>query len=224
MINNEKWALFDFCETLANFQTADAFVDYVRKKTKSKRMMILSFLIKIVNKFKVFTLIDKLAGSQLYLLKQCVLWQLRGFSETTLEYYAKEYYYHSIRPNLINSIVERMVELKKKGFKILLVSGGYSVYIKHFLSEYSLDGLIANEIEFKKHRCLGRIKGVNCMNENKPILLDIFFIRKPEYTEAFSDSITDIPFLQWANKGFVISKEKHQEWCEKFNFEEIIWS
>lgn len=223
MLNNEKWALFDFCETLTNFQTADAFVDYVRTETKSKRMIILSFLIRIINKLKVFTLIDKLAGSQLYLLKRCTLWQLRGFSETRLEYYAKEYYDNRIRSNLINLTIERMIALKKSGFKILLVSGGYSIYIKYLVNEYSLDGLIANEIGFKKHCCLGRIKGVNCMNENKTILLDTFFVSKPQYTEAYSDSITDIPFLQWANKGFVISKGKHQKWCEKFSFDEIIW-
>ena len=76
MVISEKWALFDFCETLVNFQTADAFVDYVRMTTKSKRMMMLSFLIRIMNKIKVFTLIDKLVGNQLYLLKRCVLWQL----------------------------------------------------------------------------------------------------------------------------------------------------
>lgn len=224
MKNDEKWALFDFCETLTNFQTADAFVDYVRTAKKSKRMLFLSFLVKIANKFKVFALIDKLAGRQLYLLKRCVLWQLRGLSESTLEHYAKEYFDNRIRPNLINSTVERMIELKEKGFKILLISGGYSIYIRHFVNEYSLDALIANEIDFKRHSCLGRIKGVNCMNENKPILLDVFFVSKPQYTEAYSDSITDIPFLQWANKGFVISKGKHQEWCGKFDFEEIIWS
>ena len=27
-----KVALFDFCETIANFQTADAYVDFVRTK------------------------------------------------------------------------------------------------------------------------------------------------------------------------------------------------
>lgn len=224
MVISEKWALFDFCETLVNFQTADAFVDYVRMTTKSKRMMMLSFLIRIMNKIKVFTLIDKLVGDQLYLLKRCVLWQLRGFSEAKLECYAKEYYDSRIRPNLINLVVDRMLELKKGGFKVLLVSGGYSIYVKYFVNEYSLDGLIANEIDFKKQKCLGRIKGVNCMNKNKPILLDAFFVCKPQYTEAYSDSITDIPFLRWANKGVVVSKGKHQEWCGRYNFEEIVVS
>ena len=32
MENNRKIALFDFCETLANFQTADAYVKYVISK------------------------------------------------------------------------------------------------------------------------------------------------------------------------------------------------
>ena len=33
----KKIALFDFCETIANFQTADAFVDFVRFNENKKK-------------------------------------------------------------------------------------------------------------------------------------------------------------------------------------------
>ena len=38
MLYREKVAFFDFCETLVDFQTADAFCDYVRERTKKTKM------------------------------------------------------------------------------------------------------------------------------------------------------------------------------------------
>lgn len=219
----EKWALFDFCETVANFQTANAYVDFVCAKKSNFRIYILSVLFRALNKFKVFRLCDALSGKDLYLLKRFKLYLLKGLNENELEEFAREYYEKSIKHNFITPLVDRLNDLKNRGYKILVVSGGYSIYIHYFVKDYNLDGYIANEIKFIDGKCAGILEGVNCMNENKPMLLDLFFKDKPLYTEAYSDSITDIPFLKWANRGIVISRYQSQTWSKQNGFEEIVW-
>jgi phosphoserine phosphatase len=39
---------------------------------------------------------------------------------------------------------------------------------------------------------------------------------------VYSDSITDLPLLKWADEAVVISKSKSQLWANDFGFKEII--
>lgn len=222
-LNEEKWALFDFCETLVNFQTADTFVDFVCKQKPKIVPITIGLILRILAKIKFFRMLDQINGSELYLLKIYRLCLLKGYSQTELEEYAKLYYKTRIIPNLIKVTTDRLIQLKNDGYKILIVSGGYSIYIKHFVKQFKVDGLIANTIKFKEGRCLGKLEGLNCMNKNKSLLLNSYFISRPIYSEAYSDSITDVPFLQWADKGVVISKGIHQEWIDNYGFSEIVW-
>ena len=35
-----KVAFFDFCDTLVDFQTGDAFIDFIRENTKKKKALV----------------------------------------------------------------------------------------------------------------------------------------------------------------------------------------
>ncbi len=222
--SKDKWALFDFCETLVNFQTADAFVDFVCRNSPRPFITVAGLALRILNKMKFLSLLDRIYGSELYLLKRYKLWLLKGYTMKEIEDCSLLYYETRIKPNLISATVNLLKELKNNGYKILIVSGGYSVYIKHFANQFGVDGIIANEIKFNHGICLGSLDGVNCMNNNKTILLNSFFQTRPDYSVAYSDSITDVPFLSWADKGVVVSKNNHQKWSEDNGFSEIIWS
>lgn len=220
----ERWALFDFCETLVNFQTADAFVDFVCSHSPRLFTSYIGLALRILNKMKVFSLLDRICGNELYLLKRCKLWLLKGYTQKEIENCSNLYYETLIKPNFIQPMVERLSNLKHNGYRILIVSGGYSLYIKHFANQFGVDGVVANEIRFKNGICCGSLDGINCMNNNKPILLNSYFQTRPAYSIAYSDSITDLPFLRWADKGVVVSKKTHQTWSEINGFSEIVWS
>ena len=50
----QKLALFDFCETIIQFQTADGFIDFIRDKTNSRLMKRLELVRIFLAKIKFF--------------------------------------------------------------------------------------------------------------------------------------------------------------------------
>lgn len=224
MQNKEKVALFDFCETLVNFQTADAYVDYVRDKMQDKRMYKLENLQNNLRKIKLIQIFEKITGYRYSINKRVKLWQLKGLSFVELQKLAIEYYQEKIRPNFISELLDRLKELKESGYSVYLVSGGYDIYLRCFAEEFELSGVISTKIGFKEGNCTGKFEGLDCLKEGKVNLLNQYFIIKPNLSVAFSDSVTDLPFLKWVHKGYVVSKEKHQVWSDRFNLEEIIWT
>jgi HAD superfamily phosphoserine phosphatase-like hydrolase len=221
--NNDRVALFDFCETLANFQTADAYVDYVRYRLNDERMLRLERLQICLRKIKLIQLLDKITRYRYSINKRIKLWQLKGHQLSELDELAKGYYMEKIRPNLIPDMVEKLLDLKSSNYSILLVSGGYDIYLRCFADEYELNGVISTKIGFKNNVCTGRFDGYDCLRDGKVKLLNKYYLSKPKYSCGFSDSSSDIPFLRWVNDGFVVSRNNHQEWSSQNNFKEIIW-
>lgn len=220
---NEKLALFDFCETIANFQTADAYVDFVRERLNDSRMCRLERMQHFLRTIKFIQIIEKLTRYRFSINKRIKLWQLRDHNLSELQALAKEYYQERIKPNFIPEMVEKLSELKNQGYSIFLVSGGYDIYLCYFVDEYALAGMISTRIGFKGGRCTGMFDGIDCLRDGKVKLLNHYFNSKPGYSVAFSDSITDLPFLKWVNEGFVVSRDCTQKWANKNNLNEIIW-
>lgn len=219
-----KVALFDFCETLVNFQTADAYVDFVREKIQDKRMLRIERLHNCLTRIKIIQCIELISRYRYSINKRIKLWQLRGLQLETLQELAKDYYLKKIKPNFIPDLLDRLIELKNEGYIVLLVSGGYDIYLCYFVEEYSLAGLISTRIGFKNNICTGKFDGFDCLRDGKTILLNSYYSDKPTYSIAFSDSITDLPFLKWVDEGFVVSRNKSQKWANEYQLNEIIWT
>lgn len=221
-----KLALFDFCETLIQFQTADRFIDFVRNKERKKRMIWLEFLRKFLVKFKFFAVLERLIKTNNY-HKRLKLYQLKGIDRQRIDTYAESYYQKDLKINMISNITDLLKEYKLKGYKILIVSGGYEEYIKYFAKEFGVDNVVATNIRFDNGECKGVIEGLDCLNQNKipkiekQINLSDYNL---ENSIAFSDSITDLPLLKLVGNGTVVSRNKSQVWAKKNNLNEIVWS
>lgn len=224
-MKNKRLALFDFCETLVAFQTADAFVDYCREESNYKWACFLEkirvFLVSIFF-FKVLSLFFD--GNKIH--KKFKLLQLRGLSEYEIENYAKHFYFNKIKPFFIVDLIEELERLKKLRYDIFVVSGGYSVYIKYFCSDFNINQVVGSDILFKNNRCIGVIDGKDCMNLNK--ITKLFYnIKEDEYdlanSIAYSDSISDLPLLKIVGHSVVVSKNCSQRWARDNFFDEIIW-
>lgn len=219
-----KVALFDFCETIANFQTADAYVDFVRERLNDSRMCRLERVQRFLRSIKVIQIIERLTKYRFSINKRIKLWQLRGHNLSELRVLAKDYYLERIKPNFIPEMMEKLFELEVEGYSIFLVSGGYDIYLGYFAEENGLSGVISTKIGFKEDVCTGKFDGIDCLRDGKPKLLNQFFSSKPTFSVAFSDSKSDLPFLKWVNEGYVISRDKHQEWSTDNKLKEIIWT
>lgn len=224
MENKRKIAFFDFCETLVDFQTADAFVDFVREKTQNQRMLKLQRLTTIFSWLKIIRIFETLTRHRLSINKQIILYQLKGFQHSQIDALAKSYYENRIRSNLILPLMDELKRLQNEHYEIVLVSGGYDIYLKYFAEEFSVNNVISSSIGFKNGVCTGRFESIDCLNDNKVVLLNQKYDRDAIYSVAFSDSRSDIPLFKWVNEGYVVSRNYPQRWAKKYKLNEIIWT
>lgn len=223
MSETEKICVFDFCETLVDFQTANAFVDFVRKRSGTIRMRLCESIYGILRKTKALKLMEHLSGYRYSIGKRIKLYQLKGFRECDIEEMAKAFYVEMIHPHFIKESLSELERRRGDGFKVGLVSGGYGIYLKYFVKDFQLDFLLSSNIAFANHRCIGKIAGNDCMRDNKVVALKEYFDSNPLRSVAYSDSKADLPLLLWAREGVVLSRSRHQDWIDGYGFREIIW-
>ena len=141
-----------------------------------------------------------------------------------LEELGHQYYTDVIKPNLLSVTCKEMLRLKGEGYNIYLVSGGYNLYLKWFVEDYGIDGFWSTKIAFKDGVCCGIFEGKDCMREQKVVVLNKNFVKKPEFSISYSDSDSDLPFLKWTTTCCVVSKKHSQDWAKKMGIREIIWN
>lgn len=210
-------ALFDFCETLVSKQTGDGFVEFVLKHQR-KTFSLVKFKF---YKTKVYWLLSrflKFKGSKLQ-----VLGLLRDFQYDELDGLAKQYC-TSLVKNDQTEIVNIMKGCFTAGNKIIIVSGGYDIYLKYFYPDI-VQHVIASKISFTEGKCDGTISGLDCLGLNKIIRIKEIIGKNDFFnneTSFYSDHHSDLPLLLMVDKGIAISKNHPQKWAENFMLEEII--
>lgn len=225
MDNGNKVAVFDFCETLIGFQTADAFINFVYEKTGSRRMRRIEKLKQLFYKAGLPRLIENLSGlwEKKSLNKRWRLYEFSGMDESQLDELSLDFYRERLRPAIIQPVLSELIDLRKSGYTTGIVSGGFAIYIRHFVAEYGIDFCISNDIVFKNGKCRGRLAAPDCMGMQKLAEIKKLYPDPPQASVSYSDSISDLPILQWASRGVVVSKGRHQEWVDDYKFKEIIW-
>jgi len=219
-----KLVIFDFCETLVNFQTADSFVDYIVEKEKYYKYNWIKTLVKLLSKTRILALISKIFP-ELNPSKRLKLIQIRGVSIEKVNKYAESYYTEKLLPNLIPYVYALFQAHIDAQDYILIVSGGYEPYIKLFSEKHAIKGYFATELSSNSKNITGIFSGKDCLFQQKVVLLDNFLKENPiDYISsvAYSDSKTDLPLLQWVDEAFVISNKESQAWASSYGFKEII--
>lgn len=221
MLQSNKVALFDFCETIANFQTADAYIDFVQSHSTQTNKSI-RILYNILNKYHVLGIVRRLFP-RLSIDKRLILRQMKGRTYEEMDEFAKKYYESTIKPNLIQPVVGKLKEMQNEGYEIVIVSGGYDIYLKYFALEYNIRYILSTTIEFNYGICSGKFNGVDCMRASKLDYIHSALIGDCKKWFAFSDSITDLPMLELVGNPIVVSKNKSQIWAERRGLKQIIW-
>ena len=214
----EKIALFDFCDTLVSFQTANEYVRFFVKYYANLSIKLRHFIYLTLSASGLISHMEK-RHPEKNIRKRILLWQLKGSTRDKMEMVAKEYYERRIKPCLISETITELLKSKKDGCKILIVSGGYDIYIKHFALEYGIEirNIVANQLLFDKNLFIGKYD-LECMGEEKVRLLNKIFEHRDDFNVvAYSDSESDLPILLWADIGIVITKS----WAKKYQFKEI---
>lgn len=225
-MGNNKLILFDFCETLIKFQTADKYVEYCREHLRTKRMRSVHQFTVMLEKLRFFKAYNRIRkGNNLH--KRLILWQLKGIDKATCERMAKQYFEEMLLPNVIPDIINLLRKHQEQGDDVWIISGGYDIYIKCFVDYFNINGFISSKIGFSAtQECTGKMDGPDCMRDNKIPLLKERFGRNPDQFDItfYTDSQSDLPLLQTVQHPYVISRQNHQKWIDNYNYKEIIWT
>ena len=207
----EKFALFDFCGTMINFQSADTYVRYVKSHVpRSTRVLLLEGMRKCLAKSRLMRIMQKFCREG-FINKKMLLYELKGLSFTVMDSLAQKFYAEVIRPNYIAEVISAVKKYKEEGFRLFIVSGGYDIYLKYVAEEFGFEDCISTCLDFRDGKFTGRYKGADCMNNNKVILLKKYFGRENLRdcdSAAYSDSKSDIPLLKYCRRGVAVIPKK----------------
>lgn len=213
----QKIAIFDFCNTIINFHSANYFVDFVRIRHATflnQLLPILDPLFKVCVRLKLIT-------STKY--KSIKVFFLKGIRVSDIENIINEYKYYLITCEN-RKVVEKINWHKKRGDFLVIASGGYSIYLEKYAKEKKIDKIIATDLEIKKGKFTGFIKGADCMGEEKvKKLMQTLNIEKYNLNDSYvySDDLSDkLIFDLVGNRVFVSSKNipKLVQQDSKFTF------
>jgi phosphoserine phosphatase len=94
--------------------------------------------------------------------------------------------------------------VKKLGFKLAVISGGFTIFTDFLKSKLNLDYAFANELEIKDNKLTGKLSGPIINSERKAMLLEMITQQESislEQVVAIGDGANDLPMLKKAGLG-----------------------
>ena len=218
----KRLVIFDFCGTLISFQTADRYVGFcIKRLQKNKTVQRRHRLIRLMDKLRIFKIYNRIYPANNW-RKRMILWQLKGVAYQQCDQLAHEYFEEELLPNIVVPVVEKLKEHLGKKDRVVILSGGYDIYIRHFAAHFGVQEMISSKIAFADNMCLGKMEGKDCMRANKVEYLRPLL--KGATTICYTDSISDLPILELVDQPIVVSKQIAQTWANERNYQQIIWN
>lgn len=94
--------------------------------------------------------------------------------------------------------------VKSLGYKVAIISGGFSYFANHFKEQLNLDYAFANDLDISNNQLSGKVKGSIVNAEKKAMLLEILAQQEGinlEQVVAIGDGANDLPMLSKAGLG-----------------------
>ena len=161
-----KLAIFDFCDTLVSFQSADAFVRFSLKRNKRFSSLLVQSTDKVFLFFKFYSVLRKLNLSR-SLQKQLLLRGMKGMTRKEIIESAAEFEKTVIQNKLNTSIYILMLEHIKNNDEVIINSGGYDLYLEIFAKRLGITKLYATKLKFENDKFSGSISGNDCLHQEK---------------------------------------------------------
>ena len=101
-------------------------------------------------------------------------------------------------------VEEFVTTVKSLGYKLALISGGFSYFADAIKEKLGLDYAFANNLEIENQRLTGKLKGTVVNPEQKALLLNLLAQQEGislEQVVAIGDGANDIPMLSTAGLG-----------------------
>lgn len=223
MPNKKETVVFlDFCGTCVPFQSAPRYIDYTIARYPRRIAKLRRKWYRLLEKFNLAYRVARWSNGLLD-RKEMELRALKGYKEEVLVESAQSFYLEQIKPNLIPEIMEMVRKHQEESAHIVLVSGGFGIYLKYFAADMHIksEDIISSNIQIKNGKATGRLEGIDCMEENKVKLLKQHFDKSQIYTIAYSDSYSDLPLFKWVDKGVVVAQIP--TWNKQLGLDIVYW-
>lgn len=212
-IENEKklWAFFDLDYTLIK---TDSYIPFLLGWFYRHPWRILFMLTLPVSILRY--VIEK--RERVYIKTAFLRAFMKGARKDAVEKYAVNFWRKFWTDKKNQTVIDRLIELKKSGYKIYIISGSFYFYTQ-YLNEYlPVDGIIGTKAEFFRDRVTGYVTGINCLGLEKVVRIQSDLgVRLSEITyEAFSDCRSDAPLMLYAKSAWLVKKNEIIRWPENY--------
>lgn len=197
--NSIRVAIFDFDDTLYDGQSLSDFISFLESKLPIHRMLFA----KIRKRFEGKTRLDN------KLHKEFLLKGLTFFSKKQLYRLGEEFYAKSIKPRLIQSVLEELKQRAEKGYTIVLASGGFDLYLHSFAKEYQIEHMLTSKLLFEMDRFSGIIEGEECLGAAKALAIrELTNSLTVDWKSSvfYSDHHSDLPTFEMVGERIVVIK------------------
>lgn len=213
-MNSNALAIFDFCDTLFNGQSVSCFIDFLESR--------LPFYEKIACKIK--KKLNTIPSSDSKRYKEYLLGSYRHVTEEEFERLSVEFFDNVVLKKLHQPVLDKLLEHKNNGDIVVVASGGFENYLKHFKGKFNVDYLFCTKLKFEKKRFTGFVDGNECLGVEKARQVKSFF--RPfnidwARSSVYSDHENDLPLFELAGRKVLVQTSRSLDWKRDLSIFEI---
>lgn len=199
----KKIALYDIDYTLIPF---DSFFYLVINSIKHRPFNILK--IPFITLY-TFLLLFKIITLTQYKEKWLILY--KGYTQDEIDTISKDFVDKYIIPKIKKEVVKNIKENRENGCLIVFATASFEFYFKYLAEYLDADYFIGTKTFIKDGIFTGKIEGMNCKGIEKihrlrnlmnNVEIDI------DNSISYTDSLTDLPFLELTKEMQLIHKKK----------------
>ena len=187
-------ALFDFDGTIT---TKETFPDFMRLAVSPIRLAFgTALLAPLIVCYRLGLLPGTLVRAVI------VRFGLSGVKLAHVQAVAAEFASNAIPALLRPEAMARIEWHKQQGDTVVVVSGGFDLYLKHWCGEHQL-ALICSELAHNDGVLSGRYAGAQCVSAEKAKRVQLAYPRADfERVYAYGDTKEDLEFLALADEAY----------------------
>jgi HAD superfamily hydrolase (TIGR01490 family) len=136
---------------------------------------------------------------------------MSGIDRAVLEQTAENCFRRYMQPNIYTGAAYLIREALKQGERVIFATSSFHTLIRPLEQYFGIEGSIASMLEFKDNITTGRITGNSCFGNKKKAAAENWLAQNsidPESVYFYSDSYTDLPFLEICGKPTAVNPDR----------------